>query len=107
MVDAPKKVENEVHVLWNEFMRGPPKHAKNDEYTDELERLMRTRDERWHGDVIMFVDAISRIPVRIPLRSEKKQLEFLRNNGSLTQHPTLDLTERRLSEVTCYHETPY
>ena len=76
MVDALKKVENEVHVLWNEFMRGPPKRAKTDEYTNELELLMRTREERWRGDIIGFVDAISRIPVRILLRSEKKQLEF-------------------------------
>ena len=63
-------------MLWNEFMRGQPKRAKTDEYTNQLELLMRTREERWRGDIIGFVDAISRIPVRILLRSEKKQLEF-------------------------------
>ena len=45
-VDALKKVENEVHVLWNEFVLGPHKQAKADDYTNELERLLRIREER-------------------------------------------------------------
>ena len=89
-------------------MRGASKRAKIDEHTTELERLMRSCEERWQGDVIGFIDAISRIPVLILLRAEKKQLEFLRMNGSLTQHPTIDITERRLSEVTSLieHDSP-
>ena len=108
MVDALKRVENEVHVLWNEFMMGRPTQTKTDEYTTELERLMKMREERWQGDVIGFVDAISRIPVMILLRYEKQQLEFLQKNANISQHPTFDLTERRLSEVTTLieHDSP-
>ena len=77
-----------------------PTLSKTDEYTNELERLMKMREERWHGDVIGFIDAISRIPVLILLRYEKQQLEFLQKNANISQHPTFDLTERMLSEVT-------
>ena len=62
--------------------------------------MMKMRGERWRGDVIGFLDALSKIPVLILLRSEKKQLEFLQKNVSLSKHPTFDITERRLSEVT-------
>ena len=99
-VEALKTVENEVHVLWNEFKYALPKQTKLDVFTDELERVMRARNSRWRDDLLGYVDALSRIPVRILLRYEKNQLEFTRANVKGAEHQTLDSAERRLSEVT-------
>ena len=99
MVEALKLVEREVHVSWNEFMTRPPRRTRTDDNTEELERVMRMRDELWHDNVLGFVDAISRIPVFILLRYEKEQLEFARRNTGCVERSTLDRTERRLSEV--------
>lgn len=99
-VEALKTVENEVHVLWNEFKYALPKQTKLDLFTDELERVMRARSSHWRDDLLGYVDALSRIPVRILLRYEKNQLEFTRANVKAAERQTLDSAERRLSEVT-------
>ena len=99
-VEALKTVENEVHVLWNEFRCALPKQTNLDLFTDELERVMRARSSHWRDDLLGYVDALSRIPVRILLRYEKNQLEFTRANVKGAEHQTFDSAERRLSEVT-------
>ena len=75
VVEALRRVENTVHVTWNEF-KNRPQPQKQDHFADELVAVMEMRERRWSGDTLGFVDALSRIPVVIMLKYEKKQLEF-------------------------------
>ena len=98
VIEALRRVENTVHVTWNEF-KTRPRPPKQDHFADELVAIMKMRERRWSGDTLGFVDALSRIPVVIMLKWEKRQLEFWRENceGDDTSR---DTAERRISEVT-------
>ena len=97
VIEALRRVENTVHVTWNEF-KTRPRPPKQDHFADELVAIMKMRERRWSGDTLGFVDALSRIPVVIMLKYEKRQLEFWRENceGDDTSRDTAD---RRISEV--------
>ena len=72
---------------------------KQDHFADELLSVMEMRERRWPGDTLGFVDALSRIPVVIMLKYEKRQLEFWRENCD-GEDSSRDFDERRISEVT-------
>ena len=97
-IEALKRVENSVHVTWNEF-KTRPRRAKQDHFADELVSIMEMRERRWPGDTLGFVDALSRIPIVIMLKYEKRQLEFWRENCD-GEGSSRDIDERRISEVT-------
>ena len=71
VIEALRRVENTVHVTWNEFKNGP-QPQKQDHFTDELVAVMEMMERRWSGETLGFVDALSRIPVVIMLKYEKK-----------------------------------
>ena len=98
VIEALKRVENTLRVTWNEF-KTRPRPKKQDNFADELIAIMEMRERRWSDDTLGFVDALSRIPIVIMLRYEKRQLEFWRENceGEDVSH---DMADRRISEVT-------
>ena len=97
-IEALRRVENNVHVEWNEF-KHRPRNGNADRFTDELLLIMKTREERWAGDTLGFIDALSRVPITILLKYEKKQLECWRETVCVDRCASLDTTERRISEV--------
>ena len=73
-------------------------------FTRELRQILKRKESRWAGDLLGFLDAVSKIPVFLLLQFEKKQLEYWRKhvNGS---GETLDDAEHRISEVDSLLET--
>ena len=105
MLEALRNVEMKTRVAWNEFKHNPQiKTGQKETFTYELRQILKKKDTRWRGDLLGFLDAVSKIPVLILLRYEKKQLEFWRDNVD-DPGETLDEAERRLSEVDSLLET--
>ena len=65
---------------------------------------MKRKESRWAGDILGFLDAVSKIPVLSLLRFEKKQLAYWREHVNVSGE-TLDDVERRMSEVDSLLET--
>ena len=105
VVEALKNVEAQTRVAWNEFRCSPMiRKGNKDSFTRELRQILKKKESRWAGDHLGFLDAVSKIPVLLILRLEKKQLEFWLENVH-GQGDALDATERRLSEVDSLLET--
>ena len=98
VIDALRRIENAVHVTWNEF-KNMPRRPKHDHFADEPVDVAEMRERRWPGDTLSFVDALSRIPVVMMLKYEKRQLEFWRENCD-REDSSRDMTDRRISEIT-------
>ena len=98
VIEALRRVENTLRVTWNEF-KNMPRRPKQDRFADELVAVAEMRERRWPGDTLGFVDALSRIPIVMMLKYEKRQLEFWRENCD-GDDSSRDMTDRRISEVT-------
>ena len=89
----------------NEFKLNPHASKRQKEpFTCELRQIIRNKETRWAGDILGFLDAVSKIPVLILLRFEKRQLEFWRETVN-PQGVSRDDAERRLCEVDSLFET--
>ncbi len=104
VIEALKNVESHTRIAWNEFNHNLHARKSKETFIRELRRILKRKESRWAGDLLGFLDAVSKIPVFLLLQFEKKQLEYWREhvNGS---GETLDEAERRISEVDSLLET--
>ena len=104
VIEALKNVESQTKITWNDFINAVHIRASKETFTRELRQIMKRKESRWSGDILGFLDAVSKIPVLLLLRFEKKQLEYWREHVKGSGE-TLDEAERRMSEVDSLLET--